>query len=378
MKILIAPNAFKESLSAVQIARILGASLEKALPDSIIERVPLADGGDGTLEVLVELWKGSFRTVKTEDPLRRPIEAEVGLSADGDSAIIEMARISGLALLAEDEKAPSKTTTYGLGLAIREIVGWGIDHLYLGIGGSATNDGGVGMGEALGYRHLNRAGNPVEPVGGRLQDIARIERPSQEIGIEKVQVSVFSDVTNPLCGERGASSVFGPQKGATPEQVEFLDRGLRRLSEIWDRDLGRSVADVPGAGAAGGLGAGAMVYLDAEIVPGADALLEMTNLARRISDCDVVITGEGALDRSTLDGKLPSRVARLAKQRGVPCIGIYGLLDRSVEKEFIEAGFTDLIPLANEEIPLEIRKREAAKFLKESATIIAERLLRNE
>lgn len=374
MKILLAPNAFKESLSAVQVARILGDSLEEALPDSRIERVPLADGGDGTLEVLVELWKGSFRTIATEDPLRRPIEAEVGLSADGKSAIIEMARISGLALLAEEEKDPTKTTTYGLGLAVREVLSWGINRLYLGIGGSATNDGGVGMGEALGFRHLDGSGNPVDPVGGRLPDIARILPPTEEIGIGKVEVSVFSDVTNPLCGQRGASRVFGPQKGATPGQVEFLDRGLEHLSKVWERDLGRTVAELPGAGAAGGLGAGTRVYLDAELVPGADTLLELTDLERRIAESDWVITGEGALDRTTLEGKLPGKVARLAKERGIPCIGIYGVLDRSAERDLLAAGFAELVPLASEEIPLDLRKREAARFLRETGLLLGDKL----
>jgi glycerate 2-kinase len=334
----------------------------------------LADGGDGTLEVLTSFWQGSVRTFKTLDPLHREIEAPVGFDRTGRSAVIEMALVSGLALLEEAEKDPFKTSSFGLGSLISEAMRSGAETIYMGIGGSATVEGGVGMGEGLGYRHLDGSGNPIPGGGCHLPNIDRILPPEKQGELENTKVVVLSDVTNPLCGERGAARVFGPQKGASPDQVEFLENGLRHLARIWKRDLGKDVAEVPGAGAAGGVGAGAIVYLNAELVSGADKMLEITNLSSKIASCQLAITGEGRLDLSTLEGKLPGKVAEMAKEAGVPCIGLYGLLDPEAEEALRAAGFTDLMPVAPESVPLDEKLRNAQEFMLKTGRELGSRL----
>jgi glycerate kinase len=374
MRILIAPNAFKETLSANQVADLLEIGILETCPEIDIEKVRLADGGDGTLEVLTSFWGGSIRTFKTLDPLNREIEAPVGFDRTGRSAVIEMALVSGLALLEEREKDPFKTSTLGLGMLIAGAVQSGAETIYLGIGGSATVDGGVGMGEGLGFRHLDASRKAVRMGGRHLPEIDTIIPPQNRSPQLQTKVTILSDVSNPLCGERGAARVFGPQKGATSEQVEFLDKGLHHLAEVWKRDLGKDVAEVPGAGAAGGVGAGAIVYLNAELVSGADRMLEITDLSSRIASSQLVITGEGRLDLSTLEGKLPGKVARMAKKAGVPCVGLYGLLDRESEEALRGAGFTDLVPVAPEDLPPEEKMRNAEEFMLRTGRELGKRL----
>ena len=378
MKILIAPNAFKETLSANQVADLLEIGIQETYPETEIEKVPLADGGDGTLEVLTSFWQGSIRTFKTLDPLHREIEAPVGFDRTGRTAVIEMALVSGLALLVEKERDPFRTSTLGMGRLLAEAMRSGAETIYLGIGGSATVEGGVGMGEGLGYHHLDASGKAVRMGGFHLSEIDRILPPGNQDALLRTRVIVLSDVTNPLCGERGAARVFGPQKGATPEQVEQLEKGLAHLAEAWRRDLGREVAKVPGAGAAGGVGAGAIVYLNAELVSGADRMFEITGLPARIASVHLAITGEGRLDHSTLEGKLPGKVARMAGEAGVPCIGLYGLLDRDSEKALRGAGFTDLVPVAPEKLPLEEKMRNAREFMLQTGRELGKRLSQNE
>ena len=375
MKILLAPNAFKESLSAIEVADALEAGIRADRPDVTVEKVPLADGGDGTLEVLASFWRGSILRLKSVDPLFREIEVPVGFDEGGETAVIEMARVSGLALLQDEEKNPYQTSTLGLGILIVEVARIGARRIYLGIGGSATVDGGIGMGVGLGFRHSDSKGSAVLPRGGNLLAIERIAPPTQAPWVDHVEVEVLSDVTNPLCGERGAARVFGPQKGASAEQVEFLEKGLHHLSELWKRDLGKDVACVPGSGAAGGVGAGAMVYLNARLVSGAEKMLEITGLPSKISACDLVVTGEGHLDRSSLEGKLPGKVAQIAKGLGVPCIGVFGLLEAEAEDSLREVGFTQLIPIAPEGTLLKEKKRRARDFLEETGKRIGRRLV---
>lgn len=375
MRILLAPNAFKESLTAIEFCEVLSAAFREHDPRVEVDAVPLADGGDGTLEVVTRLWEGSIHPLPTEDPLRRRIMAPVGLDPHGQRAVIEMATTSGLALLAPEERNPLLTTTYGLGLLVDQVIRMGVEDILLCIGGSATNDAGVGMAEALGFRHLDCEGNPVLPTGGRLRRIDRILAPIPSRVPETLRVTVLSDVINPLHGPCGAAVVFAPQKGADSEQVLVLDRGLRHIAAIWERDLGKAVAEVPGAGAAGGMGAGAMVYLNAHLVPGARWMFEAVGLEERIAKADLVITGEGKLDRTTLDGKLPGQVAALAKKHGKRCIGVCGIRDSDSTLALQDAGFETIIPLAEPGISKEVSIRRAGELLRERGRGIAATLI---
>jgi glycerate kinase len=374
MRVLIAPNAFKESLSALEATDILTDSILSTCPDAEIETVPLADGGDGTLDVVTRHWQGVTQTLVTEDPLRRRIVAPIGLDKSGEWAVIEMARTSGLALLAPDERNPFITTTFGLGLLIGQAAGLGVRKILLCIGGSATVDGGVGMAEALGFRHLDRDGNAVPSCGGYLREIAHIQVPDAESVVGKLEVTVLSDVTNPLCGQYGAARIFGPQKGATPEQVEMLEAGLRNLAGVWERHLGKRLAEEPGAGAAGGVGGGAMAYLNARLMSGGEWILDLVGLEERITRSDLVITGEGGLDLTSLSGKVPGRVAALSRKHGVPCLGVCGVVDPDAETALKEAGFTQVIPLAPPVVLQAESIRRAAEYLRRRGEWIGERI----
>lgn len=326
MKVVLAPNAYKECLSSPQVAaamargvRAVGAHLEAV-------EVPVADGGDGTLEALVAATGGAVFSVSVEDPLGRPIIARFGMLGDGVTAVIEMAEASGLRLLSPGERNPLITSTYGTGQLIRAALDRGAERIIAGIGGSATNDGGAGMAEALGYRLLDRYGRPL-PRGGRaLLELARIDSSEVDPRLEGVLVRVACDVTNRMFGPEGAAAVFGPQKGATPEMVEILDRGLARLAQVMEEDLKIRVSDIPGSGAAGGLGGGMCGFLGAVLDKGIDLVLEHARMRERLVGADLVITGEGALDGQTVYGKAPVGVARMAKETGLPVVAIAGRL----------------------------------------------------
>ncbi|MCA9448277.1 MAG: glycerate kinase [Candidatus Omnitrophica bacterium] len=363
MKILIAPNAFKGSLSSPEICHSLKDGILRSAPHAEIETVPLGDGGDGTLEVLVDLWEGTLEAQTVQGPLSRPVEAPIGFDLDRKRAVIEMARASGLALLGDKEKNPLFTSSFGTGQMLRIAIDSGVQEIFLGIGGSATNDGGAGMGAALGFDHMNGDGESLIPRGGNLDAIEQIIPPEFQ---NWPRVTVLCDVTNPLCGHNGASAVYGPQKGATSDQVRMLDRNLDHLARLWQRDLGRVVAHIPGSGAAGGMGGGAMAYLDARLVSGTDVLFEMTDLDERVQWADLVITGEGALDLTTLQGKIPGRVADLALKYKKKCIGICGLLQLEDVAPFENAGFTRILEIAPTEIPSDERIRDAEKWVFET------------
>ncbi|MCB9782299.1 MAG: glycerate kinase [Candidatus Omnitrophica bacterium] len=363
MKILIAPNAFKGSLSSPEICHSLKDGILRSAPHAEIETVPLGDGGDGTLEVLVDLWEGTLEAQTVQGPLSRPVEAPIGFDLDRKRAVIEMARASGLALLGDKEKNPLFTSSFGTGQMLRIAIDSGVQEIFLGIGGSATNDGGAGMGAALGFDHMNGDGENLIPRGGNLDAIKQIIPPEFQ---NWPRVTVLCDVTNPLCGDNGASAVYGPQKGATPDQVRMLDRNLEHLARLWQRDLGRDVAHIPGSGAAGGMGGGAMAYLDAHLVSGTDVLFEMTDLDERVQWADLVITGEGALDLTSLQGKIPGRVADLALKYKKKCIGICGLLQIEDVTPFENAGFTKILEIAPMEIPTKERIRDAKKWVFET------------
>jgi glycerate kinase len=375
MRILLAPNTFKESLSALEITRIFEEVFNQENPGVQIDSLPLADGGDGTLEVLVHFWDGSIQSVPSIDPLGRVISVPVGIHPDGKQAVVEMARVSGLMLLATHERNPLCTSSRGLGIVLRQLIDQGFRRIILGIGGSATVDGGCGMAIELGFTHYDHEGNPLPGNGESLLRLSHIE-PSLFKELKQTEFMILCDVQNRLCGPTGAAAVYGPQKGATPLMVEQLDQGLAHLARHWETDLGQSVAHLPGTGAAGGLGGGVMVYLGAKLTPGAEGIASLFNLEDRVAQADLVITGEGRLDVSSLHGKLPAFVAHIAHQQQVPCLGLCGHSPVSDRPAILNAGFTEIVEIAPASLPLAERLQNARFHLHDTATRLARQLRR--
>lgn len=326
MKIVIAPQGFKGSLTALEVAQAISSGVKRALPEAEVVLVPVADGGDGTLQALVDSSQGKILKSRVSDPLGRPVDAQWGSMGDGETAVIEMARSSGLALLKLSERDPLTATTVGVGELFKIALDAGHRKFILGIGGSATNDAGAGFAQALGFRLLDEHGKEIPRGGAALGKLSRIDSTGADPRLKDVEVTVACDVNNPLCGPTGASAIFGPQKGATPEIVKQLDAALAKFAEVAGRDLGKDVREKPGAGAAGGLGAGLMAFVDAQLRAGVDIVLEAVGLEARLEGADLVYTGEGQIDKSTVFNKAPVGVARLAKKRSIPVIAIAGSL----------------------------------------------------
>lgn len=324
MKIVVAPDSFKESLSAMEVAQAIEKGFRAVFPDAQIEKIPMADGGEGTVQSLVDATGGKIITKEVTGPLGEKVTAFFGVLGDGKTAVIEMAAASGLHLVPMEKRNPLLTTTRGTGELILAALDEGVDHLIIGIGGSATNDGGSGMAQALGARLLDKDRNEIAPGGGSLDKLANIDISELDARLQNVKIEVACDVDNPLIGQDGASHVFGPQKGATPEMVEQLDQNLAHYATILARDLGKDVAHIPGAGAAGGLGAGLLAFLDAELKSGIDIVIAATDLEEKIKDADLVITGEGKIDSQTIHGKTPIGVAKTAKKFNISVIAICG------------------------------------------------------
>jgi glycerate kinase len=330
-RVLIAPQGFKGSLTGLEIAHAMEIGVKRAWPAAETLLVPVADGGDGTLQALVDASGGSIHTARVQDPLGRPIDAQWGALGDGVTAVIEMARASGLALLTTPERNPLRTSTCGVGELMLAALEAGFRKLIIGIGGSATNDGGAGMAQALGVRLLDIEGRPVGPGGAGLETLERIDMSGLDPRLVEATVDVACDVNNPLTGPDGASAVYGPQKGATPEMVRRLDAALERFGSIIRRDLEIDIADSPGAGAAGGLGAGLMAFAQASLRSGADIVLEAVHLEDHLDGADLVLVGEGRMDRSTVFDKAPVAVARRAHERGIPVLAVCGSLGEGYE-----------------------------------------------
>lgn len=370
MKIVIAPDSYKESLSAVEVAAQIEAGFKEVFPDAEYLTVPMADGGEGTVAALVAATHGRMVKKTVTGPLGEAVEAFYGLTGDGNTAIIEMAAASGLALVPPAARNPLKTTTHGTGELIRDALDAGVRHIIIGIGGSATNDGGVGMMQALGGHFLDQAGQQIVRGGGALCSLERIDLSQLDQRLSRCRIEVACDVTNPLTGPRGASAVFGPQKGATPEMVAQLDRGLAHFSEIVQRDLGIHIDPVPGAGAGGGMGAATMAFLNAELHPGIEIVTRAAGLEAIVAGADLVITGEGRIDSQTIHGKTPIGVARVAKRFGIPVIGIAGGLSEDVgivHAHGIDAVFSVLYRFCNRDEAL----CEAAANIRMAARNIA-------
>ena len=330
MKIVIAPDSYKESLSALEVAQAVEAGFRQVFPDADYVLVPVADGGEGTVDAMVAATGGRKETVTVSGPLGEPVEAFYGLTGDGDTAVIEMAAASGLALVPPDRRNPLLTSSRGTGELIRAALDAGARRFILGIGGSATNDGGAGMVQALGARLLDLEGRELDGSGGDLARLERIDVSALDPRLAECRIEVACDVDNPLTGARGASAVFGPQKGASAEMVQALDANLARLARIVERDLGVAVDAVPGAGAAGGMGAAMLAFFGATLKPGIEIVTAAVDLDTHVRDADLVITGEGRFDFQTVHGKTPIGVARVAKRHGKPVIGIAGSLGAEV------------------------------------------------
>lgn len=324
MKIVIAPDSFKGSASALQVAEALAAGWRRVFPEATIETVPMADGGEGTMEALVAATGGSTKTIEVQDPLGRSIEASFGILGDGRTAVVEVAAASGLPLLAPSERNPLLTATYGTGQLIRAALEEGIQRLLIGLGGSATVDAGAGLVSAIGAKLLTSDGNTIGPGGGSLEKLAKIELGDLPQLLGKVEVLAACDVDNPLTGPQGAAAIFGPQKGATPQQVVQLDSNLNHWAKIVSRDLGIDVENLPGAGAAGGIGACLVAFLKAKLVPGIQMVAAAAKLEEKLTGADLVITGEGRLDGQSARGKTPMGVAQLAAKQKLPVLAIGG------------------------------------------------------
>ncbi|HCJ7302082.1 TPA: glycerate kinase [Vibrio cholerae] len=324
MKVVIAPDSFKESLTAKQVCDAIQAGLARVWHDAKFVAIPVADGGEGTVQSLVDATQGRLVEVKVMGPQGKRVEAFYGMLGDNQTAVIEMAAASGLHHVPLVQRDPKLTTSFGTGELIRHALDQGVTKLIIGLGGSATNDGGVGMLAALGARFTNADGDPIQLTGGGLRELTHIDLQDFDPRLQNCDILVACDVNNPLCGDKGASAVFGPQKGATPEDVQLLDGTLRQFGLLTEKVTGKMVLESAGAGAAGGMGAALLAYAQARLRPGIEIVLETVQLAHQVSDADLVITGEGRIDSQTVHGKTPMGVAKVAKRFDVPVLALCG------------------------------------------------------
>ena len=326
MKIVIAPDSFKENLTSLEVASEIETGLRRVWPDATYVKVPMADGGEGTVQSLVDATGGQIVKTEVSGPMGARVMASYGLLGDGKTAVIEMAEASGLPLVPKDQRDPLVATTFGTGELIADAIKRGVTEIILGIGGSATNDAGAGLAQALGVRFLNFGGAPIRDLiaGGDLDDVQAVDMSAVNPGLAKIHISVACDVTNPLCGEKGASRVYGPQKGATEEMVERLDKNLAHFAHIIKRSIGADVIDRPGAGAGGGIGAGLMAFTNSTLKRGVELVVAATRLEDHMQGAALAVTGEGRVDFQTAFGKTPSGVAAAARKHGVPVVAIGG------------------------------------------------------
>ncbi|MCP4314069.1 MAG: glycerate kinase [Bacteroidetes bacterium] len=373
MNILIAPDSFKDCMRALEVAEALSRGIEKVIPHVRIRVIPMADGGEGTVESVIDATGGQMEKVTVRDPLMRTIPSFYGISGDGSTAVIEMAAASGLELLEQRERNPWLTSTCGTGELIAHALDKGCRKIMLGIGGSATNDCGMGMARALGVEFLDGEGNLVPHGGGALKEVRQIRMEGLDPRIGETEIRVACDVTNPLTGPDGASYVYGPQKGADRSMVERLDKNLARFAELVKDQLGRSIDRVPGAGAAGGLGGGLMAFLGARLVKGFDMVAEICGLEEAISGTGLVITGEGKLDSQTRFGKTPFGVAQLAQKYEKPVIGVAGTLEPGFEALY-DLGFQAILSIQERPSDLATAIKNAPLLLESTGERIARML----
>lgn len=328
MNITIAIDSFKGSLSSMEAGQAVAEGIRRVMPSAEIRIRPLADGGEGTTEALTAGLGGELKSLTVTGPLGRPVTASYGLIRERKMAVLEMASAAGLTLISQEERNPLEATTYGVGEMIRDAIGEGCRHFLVGIGGSATNDGGTGMLSALGFQFLDSEGQPI-PLGAKgLENLARISAENARLELSQCSFHIACDVTNPLCGENGCSAVYGPQKGADPEMIRQMDQWMERYGDLAARTFPAADKEAPGAGAAGGLGFAFLTFLNGSLESGVGMVLKEINLKDDIRDADLVITGEGRLDAQTVMGKAPIGVAHLAKEYGKPVIAFSGAVTR--------------------------------------------------
>ena len=362
MKIVVAPQAFKGSLSAVAAAWAMARGVRRVFPQAQTILVPVADGGDGTLEALVEATGGTYYQARVAGPLEEPVDATWGVLGDGTTAVIETARACGLVLVPPRRRDPRVTTTRGVGQLLSHALDREYRRFIIGLGGSATNDGGAGMAEALGIRFLDAQGRDLPPGGAALRRLARVDPSGLDPRIAQSQITAATDVTNPICGPQGAATVYSPQKGATPEVVRELEEALVHLVEVIRRDLGMDVTETPGGGAAGGLGAGMVALLDARLQPGAELVCQTLGLDQRLQGADLVIVGEGRMDGQTAFDKAPAVVARHAAALGISVLAVAGSLGPGHEA-LHGMGITHMAAMVTGQVSPEEAMRRAGPLL---------------
>lgn len=351
-KIVLAIDSFKGSASSLAVEEHVAKGIQAVVPDAECVLVPVADGGEGTVEAIVDARHGVYHEADVMGPLGQPVKARYGMIDNETIAVLEMSAASGITLVNKDELNPLRATTYGTGQMILDAINRGAKEIYMGIGGSATNDGGMGMAAALGAKFLDKNGNELEPVVTSLAQLDRIDCGGIDPRIADVRFTILCDVTNPLCGPHGASHIFGGQKGADEEMKILLDSYLELYAACIERDLGVSVKDIPGAGAAGGLGAGMIAFTKAHKQSGIDAVLKLIRLEEQIGEADLVVTGEGRMDNQTAFGKAPVGVSCLAQKQNIPVVAVVG--SRSLDTEAVyEKGISLILDIINEPMPLE-------------------------
>ncbi|WP_144958574.1 glycerate kinase [Pseudomonas oryzihabitans] len=366
MKIVIAPDSFKESLSAAGVASALARGLRQALPTAEIRECPLGDGGEGTLDAVLAATGGEVREARVTGPLGEPVTARWGWLAEQRTAFVEMASASGLELVPKGRRDVRVATSHGTGELLRAALDAGAERLVLAIGGSATNDSGAGVLQALGVRLLDGQGQALAPGGAALASLASLDLTDLHPRLAAVEVVIAADVDNPLCGPQGASQIFGPQKGASPEQVRELDAALAHFATVTAATLGRDVSEQPGAGAAGGVGFAALAFLQATFRPGIEVVAELVGLEEALQDADLAVTGEGRLDGQTLRGKTPAGVLRLAQRHGVPVVAVAGSLGEGYDALY-QQGLAAAFSLVPGPLSLEEALAQAEGLLERTA-----------
>lgn len=364
MNIVIAPDSFKECLSATEVAFHMAKGVKRVFPQAQVQAIPLSDGGEGLLDAIMLSINGRMVTVEVLDPLLRKIKAQYGLIDKAQTAVIEMAKASGLELLSEKEKNPLITSTFGTGQLIKHALDQGCKKMIIGIGGSATNDGGVGMVSALGAKFLDKEGQILKAGGGSLNELYAIDLTDFDTRLNACEVVVACDVSNPLTGEHGASLIYGFQKGGDNETVTLLDRNLAHYANVLRATFDRDVEWLPGAGAAGGTGAALMAFMNATLKTGIELVLETLQVEEYIKEANLVITGEGKTDAQTLNGKTITGIAKMAKKHGVPVIVITGKIGEDIEGLY-DLGITAVYSIINQPMALEVALREAPSLIEQ-------------
>lgn len=374
MQIVIAPDSFKHSLSAKEAAQSIARGIRNVMPDVETTLVPVADGGEGTVHSLVDATGGRIEKLQVHDPLMRKINSFFGVLGDGKTAVIEMAAASGIELLSDKELDPMKASTFGTGELMKKALDLGCNKIIIGIGGSATNDGGMGMARALGVKFADENGDDVGEGGGALGNVATIDDSKIDERLMHCEVVIAADVTNPLTGQNGAAYVYGPQKGASEKQVLLLDKNLAQYGILLYGKYRKDIAMMEGSGAAGGLGAGLLAFAGARLRHGFDIVEEITGLEEKIIGCDLVITGEGKIDHQTQFGKTPFGVASLAKKYNKPVIAFAGTLGEQYH-ELYDKGFDVIFPVTEKPVSLKEALNQAETLLTRAAERMARMLL---